>query len=67
MVLSEEVENFDKFAPSPTVMEREAILCFAIFWQKFEKFEMVAIFKIFCKVDIAYCLYTQGVENFTGL
>ena len=31
------VENFDEIPLSHTVKEIEAILCFATFWQKFEK------------------------------
>ena len=35
---------FDEIALSRTVKEIEANLCFSIFWQKFEKYKMVAIF-----------------------
>ena len=63
------VEKFDEIALSRTVKEIEATLCFAIFWQKFEKSKWPPFLgrgKFFenCRV---HSLDTLWVENFNKI
>ena len=60
------VENFNEIAPSRTVKEIEANLCFSIL-AKIRKFKMAAIFRernYFFKLPRVHFLYILWVENF---